>query len=256
MANTSGVTNTLTITRDEMIESALQELRVIDANGTPTANDITACARRLNMLLKRWQTKGLLLWCYDMIQVPQVQNQIVYDLGPPNGDFPDYRPLRVLEGSFIRQTCSSSPNDIPLIIWSRVEYEQTSYKPALGVTNSIYYDVQMRPGIQVYNPAEGRGKLYCYPAPQDSTRTLFLNVQRPIQDVTAGDQTFDLPMEWMEPLMIGLAAACANVYELPMDRTAFLKKEAADMLDELADWGVQEWAPTTFKPDFQQGMQR
>ena len=256
MATTSGLANTVTITRDEMITSAMQELRVISATGSPTADDLISCARRLNMLLKRWETKGLLLWLYDTIQVPQVQNQIVYDLGPPSGDFPDYRPLRVLEGSFIRQTCGATPNDIQLIIWSRVVYDQTSYKPALGVTNSIYYDVQMRPGIQVYDPSQGRGKLYCYPAPQDSTRTLFLNVQRPIQDVTAGDQTFDLPLEWMEPLMIGLAAACANVYEIPLDRTQMLKQEAAALLEEIADWGVQEWAPMTFRPDFQQGMQR
>ena len=79
MANTSGLANTATITRDEMITSALQELRVISATGSPTADDLTACARRLNMLLKRWETKGLLLWLYDTIQVPQVQNQIVYE---------------------------------------------------------------------------------------------------------------------------------------------------------------------------------
>ncbi len=256
MTSTSGVTNTLTVTRDDMITSAMEELRVIPAGGTPTASDITSCARRLNMMLKRWQIGGLLLWCYDMIQVPQVQNQYIYDLGPPAGDFPDYRPLRVLEGSFIRQTCSSAPNDLSLIIWSRVEYEQTSYKPALGVTNSIYYDVQMRPGIQVYDPSQGRGKLYCYPAPQDSTRTLFLNVQRPIQDITASDQTFDVPLEWMDAVMIGLAAACADIYEIPEQRLMRLRKEAADRLEALTDWGVQEWAPTTFQPDFQQGMQR
>ena len=179
------------------------------------------------------------------------------NLGPPSGELPRLPPATGAGGvrSSVK-TCGATPNDIQLIIWSRVEYDQTSYKPALGVTNSIYYDVQMRPGVQVYDPSLGRGKLYCYPAPQDSTRTLFLNVQRPIQDVTAGDQTFDLPLEWMQPLMVGLAAICANVYEIPLDRTQMLKQEAAALLEEIADWGVQEWAPMTFRPDFQQGMQR
>ncbi len=254
MSTTSGLINTVTFTRDDIITAALQELRVITAGQTPSANDISDCAKRMNMLLKRWETKGLLLWCYDLIQVPQVQNQIVYDLGPPSGDFPDYRPLRVMEGSFIRQTCDAAPIDIALIIWDRVTYLQTSNKSALGITNSVYYDVQMRPGLQSYDPSTGRGKLFCYPAPSDSTHTLYLNVQKPIQDVTAANQTFDLPMEWMEPLMTGMAAICADMYEIPEDRIKRKKMEAAQLLEDIADWGVQEWAPMTFKPDFRQGV--
>ena len=255
MANTSGVTNTLTLTRDGVITTAMRRIRQLRAGGTPSANDIADGAELLNNLLKLWETQGLLLWLYDLIQVPQIQNQYIYDLGPPDGDFPDYRPLRVMEGSFLRQTCSSSPNDINLIIWSRVEYLQTSYKPALGVTNSIYYDVQMRPGIQVYDPAQGKGKLYVYPAPQDSTRTMYLNVQRPVQDVTAAGASFDLPLEWYEPMMRIFCSQFADYYEVPEDRIRRLKQEGEAALEYIANWGVQEWAPMTFQPDFSQ-MQR
>ncbi len=202
------------------------------------------------------QTKGLLLWLYDLIQVPLIQNQYRYRLGPPNGDFPDYRPLRVMEGSFIRDTCAPAQQDTSLIIWSRVEYLNTSNKAALGVPNSVYYDVQMRNGITVYNPAEGQGILYVYPAPSDSEHTLFLNVQRPIQDWTTAEESVDTPLEWYLAICKYLAAEIADLYEVPEDRIRRLKQEANDHVEYISNWGVQEWAPVYFQPDFQQAGMR
>jgi len=254
MATTSGSINTLTYLASDMIADALKRMRQLRAGGTPSAADLTDGMRLINNLLKLWNTQGLLLWTYDLIQVPQVQNQIVYELGPPNGDFPDYRPLRVMEGSFIRQTCDAAPIDIALIIWDRVTYLTTSNKSALGITNSIYYDVQERPGLQSYNPAEGRGRLFCYPAPADSTHTMFLNVLKPIQDVTIDSQTFDLPLEWYEPMVQIFMAQFADYYQVPEDRIRRLKQEGAQALEWIGNWGSQEWAPMTFKPDYRQGV--
>jgi hypothetical protein len=90
----------------------------------------------------------------------------------------------------------------------------------------------------------------------DSTRTVFLNVQRPIQDITSTDQTFDLPLEWYEVLIKGLAADVADMYEVPEDRITRVKGEYRAALEYVADWGVQEWAPMYFQPDYQNGMYR
>src|ERR1700741_4824183 len=101
MATTSGTINVVTVTRDQIILDALQDLRVVDQSvTTPSANDVTVCSLKLNMLLKRWEVKGLLLWLRDTIQIPMVTNQFVYTIGP-TGDVVTYRPLRALEGSFI-----------------------------------------------------------------------------------------------------------------------------------------------------------
>lgn len=255
MATTSGLANTVTVTRSQVIGQALKLCRQLPAGGTPSSDDLTDCALQLNMIIKMFETKGLLLWLYDLIQIPQVQNQFRYTLGPPDGDFADYRPLRVLEGSFLRQTCNSpAPTDLNMVLWSRVEYLQTSYKAALGVTNSIYYDVQMRNGIVSYDPSAGQGVLYCYPAPQDSTRTLFLNVQRPVQDWTSDAQSVDMPLEWYLAMTKYLASEVADMYEVPEDRITRLKNEANTALEYIADWGSQEWASMYFQPDFQQGM--
>lgn len=253
MATTSGQYNTQTLTATAVITNALKRIRQLRANGTPSAADLADGMTLLNNNLKLWETQGLLLWLYDLIQIPMVQNQYRYTLGPPDGDFATYRPLRVMEGSFIRTTCAPSPQDTSLIILDRVSYLQYSNKSALGIPNSIYYDVQM--GLTAYNPAYGKGVLYVFTAPADSTRTIFLNVQRPVQDLVAGADSFDLPLEWYEPMIQYFCSQLADYYEVPEDRIRRLKQEGAAALKWIGDWGTQEWAPMYFQPDFQFGFQ-
>ncbi len=257
MSITSGLYNSLTTTRDQIITASLRRLRVLNSGQAPSANDLIDCSLELNNLLKMWATKGLLLWLYDLVQIPMIQNKYRYTIGP-NGDAdPGYRPLRALEGSFIRTTCIPPITDTQLQLLSRLEYLQYSQKATLGIPNSFYYDVQQGPGPNpvAYDPyAQGWGVLYIFTAPSDSTRTIFLNVERPIQDVTAADQTFDLPLEWYQALVKVLAAEVADYFEVPEDRITRIKREADAALEYIADWGSQEWAPMTFQPDYQFGM--
>src|SRR5437867_2001151 len=103
MATTSGTINTVTITRDLFIQDALEDLRVLLDGSVPSANDLTKGARKLNFIIKKLAIKGLLLWLRDTIQIPLIVNKFVYTIGP-GGDVDTYRPLRALEGTFIRET--------------------------------------------------------------------------------------------------------------------------------------------------------
>src|SRR5574337_504819 len=241
MATTAGTINTVTVTALTFITDALEDLRVVLDGASPTAGDITKGMRKLNFALKKWAIKGWYLWVRDWIQVPMMTNQFKYTIGP-GGDVDTYRPLRVFPGSFIRQTCGvQSPNAVPVTILSRIEYDYMSQKGALGVPNSIYYDPQMAPSaLQAYDPALGKGVLYTWTAPDDMTRTIFLDVQRPIQDVTDSAQTFDLPLEWYEALTKNLAADMADAFEVPENRITRIKTEARAALMEISDWGAME----------------
>ena len=257
MATTSGTINSITVTRDDIILDALQDLRVVDqtvTTGTLKTNDVSACALKLQMMLKRWEVKGFLLWCADTIQIPMITNKFVYTIGP-GGDVNTYRPLRAREGSFIRQTCPPVNFDVQLILLSRLEYMQYANKFATGIPNSFYYDPQMAPGpLTAYDPTLSKGVLRIWTAPSDMSRTIFLEVQRPIQDIATSSQSFDLPLEWYEALTKGLAASVADKYEIPEQRLMRIKAEAKDALDYITDWGAQEQAPTYFQPDYQFGM--
>lgn len=61
---TSGSVN-FTLNRDEIITDALEDLGVIGAGDTPVADDIDACARKLNMMVKAWMARGIHLWAID-----------------------------------------------------------------------------------------------------------------------------------------------------------------------------------------------
>jgi hypothetical protein len=252
MATTTGTINTITATLSDIIKDALQDLRQLSDGGLPSAGDTTDCTRKINYLLKKWAIKGQLLWCLDTLALPCVTSKTSYTIGPVGADLISYRPLRVLNGSFIRLVTAGLPYDTPLIILSRLEYAQEGAKGAPGIVNSIYYDPQMTQAPNVaYNPANAAGVLYVFVTPVDATRTIYLKVQRPIQDISAVGDTFDLPLEWYEALTKNLSAAIADKYEVPEDRIRRIKQEAKEALAEIVDWGATEQATMYFQPDYQ-----
>ena len=254
MAITTGSYNTVVVTRDQLITDALQDLRQFGPADTVPPADITAAALKLNFCIKKWQTKGLLQWCRDIVTVPLQANKSSYTIGPSGADVTSYRPLRVNEGSYIRYTAGGQNFDTPLQVVSRKEYEQFGNKLSNGVVNSVYYQPTM--GSGGYNPANSPGTLYVYVTASDTTRTLYLDVQRPIQDVLAAGDALDFPTEWYEAVVKGLAAAMADKYEVPEDRIKRIKAEAKQALDEINDYSSTEEAPFWFQPDFQMGEGR
>jgi hypothetical protein len=259
MATTSGQYNTMTVIAQDAITQSMKKLRVLAGGGTANTNDLTDGTFELNNLLKYWETKGWLLWLADLVGVPMVQNKYRYTIGPNADVDPGYRPLRIREGSFIRTTCTSSPFDTQVQILSRIEYMQFANKPVQGIPNSVYYDPQQGPGPNPvnYNPySQGWGVLYVFPNPADNTRTIFLDTHRPVQDITAVGQTFDLPVEWYQALIRCLMVELADYFEVPEDRLGRLIRQKEQAEEYIANWGVQEWAPMWFTPDFQQGMYR
>ena len=260
MAVTSGTYNStlVTYTAQDIVKAAMQDIRQLPAGGAPTVDDLTDCIVRLNTILKTLQTKGLMLWLYDLVIIPLVQNQYLYTIGPGADIDPGYRPLRAMEGSFLRWTCQPCPNDVALQLLSRVDYLQIASKICPASTpNSFYYDVQMGPSPNPasYNPAtRGWGVMYIYPPPSQSVYSAYINVERPIQDITSAGQAIDLPVEWYEPLTRYLGYRIADMFEVPEDRMNRITKVGMDAWEQMCDWGAQEWAPTYFQPDYQMSM--
>lgn len=258
MATTSGQINTVTVSALTFITDALEDLRVLLDGASPTAGDITKGLRKMNYALKKWAIKGALLWCRDTIQIPLMTNIYRYTIGP-GADVNTYRPLRAFDTSFFRVTCgTNSPNDIIATLLSRKEYFWMSYKGTVATPTSFYFDAQMSPAgpFDAYDPANAWAVVYVWAAPPDMTRELFLDVQRPIQDVTSQSDLIDIPLEWYDTVSLDLKAAMADAFEVPEQRIMRIKKEAKDALEELADWGATEQAPVQFQPDWRMYQQR
>ena len=81
---TTGISN-FSVTRDQVIASALRTLQELGAGETASAEDYTNCNQALNIMLKSWQKKGAALWLYETIALPLVSGVTTYTIGPTAG---------------------------------------------------------------------------------------------------------------------------------------------------------------------------
>lgn len=240
-------TATFTLSRDQLISAALRTLHVLQDGQVATANQLSTGAEALNTLIKYYQSKGMQLWTYALVVVPLVANKFSYTLGPSGADVLVVRPLRVFEGSYVRFTQAGITQDTPLTLLNRTQYLQLAAKNSQAIPNSVYYDAQINTAT-ASSPSIGWGTLYVYTNPVDATRTVYLNVQRPLYDVTAGTDELDFPSEWVLPLRYGLAMILLDEYEVPEDRAMRIIKMANQFHIDLQDWSVEE-QPTRFSID-------
>jgi hypothetical protein len=243
---TSGTT-TFSVTRNDIIESSLRLLGVLEEGAQPTANAIENASLVLNMMLKDWMTDGIKLWTVVEITLPLVTNKTSYTIGPGAGnDLITNKPLRLIQ-SFLRNLSVSPYIDLPMSILSEQEYNILGSKFSTGTVNSVFY-----------KPSVLNGTVKVFLTPNSSTATnyeLHMTVQRPIEDITSANQTFDFPSEWYQCLRWGLASELAADYGLPMDKLAGVIQRAENYKQRLMAWDV-EYASTFFQPDIRAQVQR
>ena len=244
----------ITLTRDGLITSSLQALRVLQEGQVANATQIADAAMPLNMLIANWQSNGLQLWTYQLLPIPCVANKYVYTIGPSGADITSTRPLRLMDdGSFIRNNINpATPVDTPLIILSRTDYNNMGSKTSQGVVNSLYY----QPGIDVAggvtSPSTGYGTLNVYVNPLNTSYTIYGNFQRPIYTMSGASDEFDFPTEWFLALRYGLAEILADDYEVPDNRLMRIAAQAKRYHDGVQDWSVEQ-AKFRFQPDNRMG---
>lgn len=236
---TSGTTS-FSVTRNDIISASLRLLGVLEEGATPSPTAIENASLVLNMMIKDWMTDGIKLWTTTEITLPLVANKTSYTLGPAVGnDLVTNKPLRLIQ-AFLRNTSVSPYIDMPMTLISEQEYNILGSKFSEGAVNSVYY-----------KPYVVNGIVKVFLTPNSSTATtyeLHLNVQRPIEDITGANQTFDFPSEWYQSLRWGLAAELASEYGLTTERISAIISRSNSYKDRLAAWDT-EYNSTFFQPD-------
>lgn len=320
---TSGTT-TFSVTRNDIIQSSLRLLGVLEEGAQPTAQAIENGSMVLNMMLKDWMTDGIKLWTVTELTIPLKANQTTYTIGPSSVyDVNTNKPLRLIQ-SFLRNVsnvtdqvakvsllsggsgytvqptnpvdctggtgtgaqfnltysgttvtsallCNNGGSgysvgdvltmtggtfttpatvvvdsllntfiDLPMSILSQQEYNILGSKFNTGTVNSVYYW-----------PYTTYGELKVFLTPNSSTSStyeLHVTVQRPIEDITTANQTFDFPSEWYQSLRWGLASELAADYGLPLDKLGGIIARAEQYKQRLMAWDT-EYASTFFQPD-------
>lgn len=143
------------------------------------------------------------------------------------------RPLRVT-GAFVRTVSGSS--DVPCRVMSREEYNMFGQKSSTGTPVQLYYDAQLNSGT-----------LYLYPAFSTVQQLLFIQFEKPIDDLAATTDDFDLPQEWSEALMWNIAWRMCPAYEVPTEKVKQIAAFATMTYEQLDGWD-QEPASLFIQP--------
>lgn len=224
---TSG-TAAFLVSRDDIINASLRTLKVIGVGETPGTEDYTNCAFALNTLLKELNTEGKMAWVYQTIGIPFVASQAVYTIaesGSPS--FTNSRPVSIAHAW--RRDGSTPPIDTPLSPLTRQQYDQLTPKTTTGVPVNWYYDPQI-----------GLSSVTVWPAPLDATYTLYLCIQRPIQDITSSSQNFDLPQEAFSALRWMLSDEVSSEYEVDLQTIMMIRAKAKEKRENFVNFAQEE----------------
>jgi len=192
----------------DIIRSALYDAGIVPLGRDPKANEMAECIRRANMMLKTWAARDL-LWRQETMIVFGGGNE--REVALPEG-------VRAVSG--VRYV-ESATNERALSRFERDDYRIIPNKGASG-TPTIF-NFEMRRDMSVLN---------IWPVPKIAYE-LAVDAMKTAQVVVDPALPMDVPEEWHETVMKGVAARCARIFlgETPAD----LAVEAARLEQEMFD---------------------
>ena len=142
---------------------------------------------------------------------------------------PLYRPLRVYGG---RRYNVASQIDLPLQIWSRLDYANQPNKYSTGIPTAFFYDPQTGQGA--YSAPVGQWN--CWPTPPDSMNAGRFTAQRPIQDIGSLANIPDFPDEWDAAIKWNLALEIGPENGCPQQQMEIIVRQAERWYNLAKEW--------------------
>ena len=163
---------------DEVIQEAMEMI-----GGEDTLGHEPASARRsINLMLKDWQNRGILLWSTAVSSVTVAASTTAYDLASTTIDA-------------LEVVLNRDDTDIQLTRISPEEYLLIPNKTQTG--RPMQYSIRRDRD----NPV-----MSVWPIPENSTDVLKMEIFSELQDVNkSADQNADLPKRFLPPLTCGLS---------------------------------------------------
>jgi hypothetical protein len=180
--SSSGV-YTWPLTVEEIVTQALVELGALSSGETPEAEEMNDAIVRLNAMLKSWD--GALY--RDVVDTVSMTGGSV---AAPTGTRDISSVRHVVSATYNRQ----------LTEWNRDEFYMVPNRSQAGNPVAWYLD-KSPTGLTIK----------VWPVPS-TTITLELDRQKIAETVTDPSETVDVPEEWHEALIQGLASRCANMF--------------------------------------------
>lgn len=211
----TAATSSLNYSAEDMIQLALADVGV-GGLGEPGDPDVFPHALKLlNLLRKRFDSLGALTW--DIIRRTQTltSGTAAYVLANDVSDIDEPA----------RYTQSGATYGSQVTSMVRDEYMQLPDRTIQGTPYRYFAEKSMdTTGIEFIT-------MYLYPVPPNTGDSLEYAAVIRGKDVTALDQTLDVPQKWLDCFRLGLAASLAIPSGAPVERASYLNKRFEDQLE-------------------------
>ena len=201
------------MTAIELITASLRVIQVIATGETPTDAEIRDGFDALNMMLRYWGTKRMLIHYISVENFNLTSGTESYTIGS-GGDFDTERPLKIT-GGYTR----SGNIDTPFKVIGEQKYRDISQKSYSG-DNTVSW--------LWYNPSWDKGTIYVYPA---AGGVIYLHCLKPLSEPPLFVSTMQFPGEYDDPIKWNLAVRLCPEYGKKV--TPELQYLAASTLDQL-----------------------
>jgi hypothetical protein len=183
----------------EAIEDALRELGVLDVEETMDASHVRFGLRKLRRMLLSWQNLDYNVWLKAEQTLTMTAGERSYTLDP-------VRPLRILSARVVTDGIET-----PLEALTRQDYDTLPLKTSAGRPVSFHYDRQREDAL-----------FYVWPVPTANGETIQITYARQIAPMDTFGADVDVPEEWEDAVVYGLACALASTYsrQPPIDLAA------------------------------------
>lgn len=138
-----------------------------------------------------------------------------------------WKPLRINDG-FVRQN-NTLNSDVPCMIISKEQWNRFGQKGSTGTSIQIMYDPQLNSGI-----------MELYPVPNANPGILYIEVAKPIDDITATTDNFDIPNEWIEAIKFNLALRLCTPYGVPQQKRTEIMQNAMASYAAIEAWDQEQ----------------
>lgn len=208
---------TQTYTNLDICTDALKKIGITAQDEDAEAYDIATAKRALNRMLKAWQNKDIEIWTKAKQSVT-LTTAASYTMSP-------VRPLSVDQVNYK----NTSGIETPMIRMTREEYDSLPKKNTTGIPTSYYYDRQREDAL-----------IYVWPVMASATtESLEITYTREIEDVNL-DNVADLPAEWYDAAVYGLAARLADDYNINDARAMRVIQRAEQLKDDALSYDREQ----------------
>ena len=189
----------------EMCTEGLREAGVLAIDEDADAETFAVAIKRLNMMLKAWQNSAITIWKQSSGSITITDATLSYAIAE--------RPLRL--DTVTRKTTGGI--ETSMISMTRDEYKTLPDKDSTGTPSQFYYHRQL-----------SQGELFVWPVMAIGSGTIEWSGVAETEDVTLGSDAIDVPSEWYEATVYGLAYRLCGAFSIDPVKTQMIQMMARD----------------------------